>query len=59
MAVEKTMVPSDVDVADAESVEIEVVNPDAVGVTTDDESVIIDFLEMWQNKSLALIMTPT
>jgi len=43
MAIEKPMSPSDVNVADAESVEIEVVNPDAVGVTTDDESVIIDF----------------
>jgi len=43
MAVEKPMIPSDLDVADAESVEIEVVNPDAVGITSDDESVIIDF----------------
>ena len=43
MAVEKQMIPSEVDVEDTEEVQIEVVNPDAVGVSMNGESMIIDF----------------
>ena len=43
MAVEKQMIPSEVDVEDTEEVEIEVVNPDAVGISMDGESMVIDF----------------
>ena len=43
MAVEKQMMPSEVDMEDTEEVQIEVVNPDAVGVSMDGESMIIDF----------------
>tara|TARA_B100001057_G_scaffold203448_2_gene204188 strand:- start:5071 stop:7512 length:2442 start_codon:yes stop_codon:yes gene_type:complete len=43
MAVEKQMIPSEVDMEDTEEVQIEVVNPDAVGVSMDGESMIIDF----------------
>ena len=43
MAVEKQMIPSEVDVEDTEEVQIEVVNPDAVGISMDGESMVIDF----------------
>ena len=43
MAVEKQMIPSKVDVEDTEEVQIEVVNPDAVGISMDGESMVIDF----------------
>lgn len=43
MAVEKQMLPSDFDVEDTTEVEVEVVNPDAVGVSVDGEEMIIDF----------------
>jgi hypothetical protein len=42
MAVEKQMIPSEVDMEDTEEVQIEVVNPDAV-VSMNGESMIIDF----------------
>ncbi|MEL0325376.1 MAG: hypothetical protein VXA09_00035 [Burkholderiaceae bacterium] len=43
MAVEKQMLPSDFDVEDTTEVEVEVVNPDAVGISVDGEEMIIDF----------------
>ena len=42
MAVEKQMIPSEVDVEDTEEVQIEVVNPDAVGISMDGESMVND-----------------
>lgn len=43
MAVEKQMIPSDLDIEDTDEVEVEIVNPDAVGITSEGESMIIDF----------------
>lgn len=43
MAVEKPMIPSDLDIEDGDEVQVEVVNPDAVSIATDDEAMIIDF----------------
>ena len=45
MAIEKQMEPSDLEIedTDAEEIEVEIVNPDAVSVETDDGGVIIDF----------------
>ena len=45
MAIEKPMEPSDLDIegTDAEEVEVQIVNPDAVSIGTDDGGMIIDF----------------
>jgi len=45
MAIEKQMEPSDLDIeeTDATDVEVEIVNPDAVAINTDDGGVVIDF----------------
>jgi len=45
MAIEKQMEPSDLDIeeADATDIEVEIVNPDAVAINTDDGGVVIDF----------------
>lgn len=43
MAVEKQMSPADLDVEGSTEVEVEVVNPDMVGVEVDGESMVIDF----------------
>lgn len=45
MAVEKPMVPSDLEIegTDAEEIEVEIVNPEAVSIGTDEGGVIIDF----------------
>ena len=43
MAVEKQMIPSDVEMEATEAVELEIVNPDSVSVSGDDESMVIDF----------------
>ena len=45
MAIEKPMEPSDLDIedTDATEIEVEIVNPDAVSIGTDDGGVIIDF----------------
>ena len=43
MAVEKQMVPADFDMEDTEEVQVEVINPDAVGINTEDGEVVIDF----------------
>lgn len=45
MAIEKRMEPSDFDIegTDAEEIEVEIVNPEAVSIATDDGGVIIDF----------------
>ena len=45
MAIEKQMEPSDLEIedTDAEEIEVEIVNPDAVSIETDDGGVIIDF----------------
>jgi len=45
MAVEKQMEPSDLDIegTDAQEIEVEIVNPDAVSIGTDDGGMIIDF----------------
>lgn len=43
MAVEKQMVPADFDMDDTEEVQVEVINPDAVGINTEDGEVVIDF----------------
>ena len=43
MAVEKKMEPSDVEVMNGQDVEIEIINPDAVSVETDDGGMLIDF----------------
>ena len=45
MAVEKQMEPSDLDIegTDAEEIEVQIVNPDAVSIGTDDGGMIIDF----------------
>ncbi len=45
MAIEKPMKPSDLDIeeTDAEEIEVQVVNPDAVSIDTGDGGVVIDF----------------
>lgn len=43
MAVEKQMLPSDFDIEDTTEVEVEVVNPEAVGISVDGEEMVIDF----------------
>lgn len=43
MAVEKQMSPAELDVAGTGEVEVEVVNPDAVGISVEGESMVIDF----------------
>jgi hypothetical protein len=45
MAIEKQMEPSDLEIegTDAQEVEIEIVNPDAVSIETEDGGVIVDF----------------
>lgn len=45
MAIEKRMEPSDFDIegTDAEEIEVEIVNPEAVSINTEDGGVIIDF----------------
>jgi hypothetical protein len=45
MAIEKQMEPSDLEIedTDAEDIEVEIVNPDAVSIETEDGGVIIDF----------------
>ena len=45
MAIEKRMEPFDLDIedTDAEEIEIEIINPEAVSIDTDDGGVIIDF----------------
>ena len=45
MAVEKQMEPSDLDIegTNAQEIEVEIVNPDAVSIGTDDGGMIIDF----------------
>jgi len=45
MAIEKQMEPSDLDIegTDAQEIEVEIVNPDAVSIGTDDGGMIIDF----------------
>ena len=45
MAIEKQMEPSDLDIeeTDATDVEVEIVNPDAVAINTEDGGVVIDF----------------
>ena len=45
MAIEKQMEPSDIEIeeTDAENIEVEVINPDAVSIDTGDGGVIIDF----------------
>ena len=43
MAVEKKMEPSDIEVEGGENIEIEVVNPEAVSVETEDGGMLIDF----------------
>lgn len=45
MAIEKQMEPSDLEIeeTDAENIEVEIINPDAVSIDTGDGGVIIDF----------------
>ena len=43
MAVEKQMVPANFDMDDTEEVQVEVINPDAVGINTEEGEVVIDF----------------
>ena len=43
MAVEKQMIPGEMDIEGTSEVEVEVVNPEMVGVEVDGESVVIDF----------------
>lgn len=43
MAVEKNMEPSEVEMQEGGAVEVEVLNPDAVAISQDDEGMIIDF----------------
>ena len=43
MAVEKQALPSELDIEGTGEIEVEVVNPDAVGVSVDGEEMIIDF----------------
>lgn len=43
MAVEKQMTPTDMDPGNADEVQVEVVNPEAVSITTEDEGLVIDF----------------
>ena len=45
MAIEKRMEPSDLEIedTDAQEIEVEIVNPDAVSINTEDGGVVIDF----------------
>tara|TARA_R100000963_G_C4644443_1_gene108266 strand:+ start:387 stop:2831 length:2445 start_codon:yes stop_codon:yes gene_type:complete len=43
MAIEKQMTPSNIEVEKNDSIEVEVLNPEAVSVTTQEEGMIIDF----------------
>ncbi|MGA0401976.1 MAG: hypothetical protein ACO3PX_18550, partial [bacterium] len=45
MAIEKQMEPSDLEIedTDAQEIEVEIVNPDAVSIETEDGGVIVDF----------------
>ena len=43
MAVEKQMSPADLDIEGTDEVEVEIVNPDAVGISVEGESMVIDF----------------
>ena len=43
MAVEKQMNPSDLDMESTDEVQVEVVNPEAVSISTEDEGLVIDF----------------
>ena len=43
MAVEKQMSPAELDMAGTDEIEVEVVNPDAVGISVEGESMVIDF----------------
>tara|TARA_R110002020_G_scaffold172144_2_gene362378 strand:- start:4792 stop:7236 length:2445 start_codon:yes stop_codon:yes gene_type:complete len=43
MAIEKPMTPSSLDVEDSEDVKIEVVNPDAISIGTEESGMVIDF----------------
>ena len=43
MAVEKQMSPAELEMAGTGEVEVEVVNPDAVGISVEGESMVIDF----------------
>ena len=43
MAVEKQMFPAELEMAGTGEIEVEVVNPDAVGISTEGESMVIDF----------------
>ena len=43
MAVEKQMSPAELDIAGTDEIEVEVVNPDAVGISVEGESMVIDF----------------
>ena len=45
MAIEKQMEPSDLDIetTDAEDIQVEIVNPEAVSIDTGDGGVVIDF----------------
>lgn len=38
MAVEKPMIPADIDIEDTDAVEVEIVNPESVSISGDDES---------------------
>ena len=61
MAIEKMMEPSDFDIedTDAEEIEVEIVNPEAVSIETDDGGVIIDFEGGISKSFLGQTMTPT
>ena len=45
MAIEKRMEPSDLEIEDTDAldIEVEIVNPDAVSINTEDGGVVIDF----------------
>ena len=55
MAVEKQMTPSNIEIDDSESVEVEVINPDAVSISGDDESMVIDFSGEMVDQIMALL----
>lgn len=43
MAIAKPLEPSDIEMEDLEEVEVEIVNPEAIGIETEDGGMIIDF----------------
>lgn len=43
MTIEKNMKPSEIEMQEGGAVEVEVINPDAVAISTEDEGMIIDF----------------